>query len=287
MKKVMLILVAVMLAASTAWAGNVPEFDAVGCDVTNVFAVNNTIQYGQVSANNIGPFGPINYFSDFTNLSSKLVLEKFSNKAGQAFPDPCFGYFGLYSHLTDMWNEGSYEWIIVLQMKPESDLNINIYDCVLKHNVFDIWTGAEQTGRYREAVGQLMFIPGANPSITAVAYPGEYATPGFTAPFTLDARRLPDLTVVPLSNQLYTSKALWSEGIVVVMPETKKTNQLGQNTYNLKQGDQIKVTITIPYNNTCDIRYAKDSVILKYIAIVGTYYYNYDKNGNLLSCVNS
>ena len=30
MKKVMLILVAVMLAASTAWAGNIPEFDAVG-----------------------------------------------------------------------------------------------------------------------------------------------------------------------------------------------------------------------------------------------------------------
>ena len=33
MKKVMLILIAVMFMASTAWAGNIPEFDAVGCDV--------------------------------------------------------------------------------------------------------------------------------------------------------------------------------------------------------------------------------------------------------------
>ena len=60
MKKVMLILIAVMFMASTAWAGNIPEFDAVGCDVTNVFALTNPAQYGQVVKNNIGPNGPIN-----------------------------------------------------------------------------------------------------------------------------------------------------------------------------------------------------------------------------------
>ena len=53
MKKVMLILIAVMFMASTAWAGNIPEFDAVGCDVTNVFAQTNQAQYGQVIRNNV------------------------------------------------------------------------------------------------------------------------------------------------------------------------------------------------------------------------------------------
>jgi hypothetical protein len=57
------------------------------------------------------------------------------------------------------------------------------------------------------------------------------------------------------------------------MPETGTTNALGQTMYNLKQGDRIKVTIQIPGNNTADIRYGQDNVILKYIGIVGTWYY--------------
>jgi len=72
---------------------------------------------------------------------------------------------------------------------------------------------------------------------------------------------------------LYTSKGIWSEGIVVVLPETGKTSTSGQTMYNLKQGDRICVKVTIPYNNSCDVRYGQDSVIVKYIGIIGTWYY--------------
>jgi len=266
MKKVMLILLAVMFMATTAWAGNIPEFDAVGCDYVNVFAANNAAQYGQVIANNIGPNGPLENYSVFKD-SAGVLIEYFKQTAGQLFPDPCFGSFGLLSALTDVWNEAVYEWYIVLQMKPESDLNINIYDCVLKHNEFTPWGYAEQTGRYRADDGRLWFIPTANPSITVKAYPGPYATPGFTAPFIMQARTMPGLSIVPLDNVLYTSKGIWSEGLVVVMPETTA------GSYNLKQGDRIYVKVTIPFNNSADIRYGADSVIVKYIGIVGTWYY--------------
>jgi hypothetical protein len=270
MKRIMLILLAVMFVTSSAWAGGIPEFDAVGCDWKNVFAKNNPIQYGQVIDNNIGPNGPINEFSAIFPSSPQ---EYFTQTAGQLYPDPCFGKFGLLSALTDSWSESVYEWYIILQMKPESDLNLNIYDCVLKHNEFSPWVAAEQTGRYRASWGQLFFLPTANPSITVEAHPGEYATPGFTAPFTMDARTLPGLQIVALDDALYTSKGLWSEGLVMVLPETGKTNTSGQTMYNLKQGDRISVKVTIPYNNTCDIRYGMDSVIVKYIGIIGTWYY--------------
>jgi len=59
----------------------------------------------------------------------------------------------------------------------------------------------------------------------------------------------------------------------MVLPETGRTNISGQTMYNLKQGDRIHVKVTIPYNNSCDIRYGQDSVIVKYIGIIGTWYY--------------
>jgi len=290
MKKVMLILLAVMFVASTAWAGNIPEFDAVGCDTQNVFARTNIAQYGQVAQWNWGPLGPINDYSDFTTRTPfGWTYEYFRQTAGQLFADPCFGCFGLLSALTDSYNESVYEWYIYLQMKPESDLNINIYDCVLKHNEQwpmgpGIWGAAEQTGRYRADWGQLIFVLGGNPSIYVEAYPGQYATPNFTAPFIMDARTLPGLDIVALDGVLYTSKALWSEGIVAVMPETGVTNASGQTMYALKHGDRIYVKITIPQFNTADIRYGADSVIVKYIGIVGNYYYNLDSAGVPIFC---
>ena len=274
MKKLMVILASVVLMSATAWAGNIPEFDVVGCDNQNVFAVGNYIQYGQVIDNNSGPNGYINLYGDFTNKSKYTKnFEDFTQTAGQLFPDYCFGQFGLNSALTDAYNEAIYTWWITLQMKPESDINLNIYDCVLKHNEFTLWGGAEQTGRYRADWGQLFFIPTANPKVTAVAQPGPFATPGFASDFTLDARLLPGLSPVALKDALYTSKAHWSEGIIMVLPETGKANASGQTVYNLKQGDRIKVTVQIPPNNTADVRYGKDNVILKYIGIVGTWYY--------------
>jgi len=264
--KLMALLVAVLFVAVPSWAGNIPEFDAVGCDAQNFFASNNPVQFGQVIDYNVGPNGPINEFSVFPGV------EFFRNTAGQLFPDPCFpGYF---SALTDAWNEAVYEWLIVLQMKPESDINVNIYDCVLKHNTFDVWDGAEQTGRYRAPWGQLFFVPTANPIMTVKAFPGPFATPGFpTAGITLDARVLPGLDLVPMFEQLYTSKALWSEGLVMALPQTGNTNASGQAEFNLKQGDRISVKVEIPGNNTVDLFYGQDNVILKYIGIVGTWFY--------------
>lgn len=274
--KIFSVAVLAVFLASSAWAGNIPEFDAVGNDSTNVFAVYN-LPYQLVVANNIGPNGPINLLSNFPTdwVGPKYTRskEKFVQTAGQLFADPCYGAVGLVSALIDAYNEAWYEWYIVLQMKPESDINVNIYDCVLKHNEFNIWTGAEQTGRYRADWGQLFFVPSANPAMSVWAYPGEFATPGFEKPFIMDARLMPGLGLVSMEEQLYSSKAHWYEGILLAMPETGQTNVAGQTTYNLKQGDLIKVRVDVPFNNTCDIRYGKDNVLLKYIGIIGTWYY--------------
>lgn len=277
--KFTILLIAALALSMPAWAGNVPEYDAVGDDSANVFAIYNQIQYGQVMNNNVGPYGPINYASDFRYfcLGDYCLSELFDTSAGQGFPDPCFGDFGYegpyLSAMIDAWNEATYEWRIVLQMKPESDINLNIYDCVLKHNTFDVWESAEQTGRYRAPWGQLFFTPNQNPVISVTAWPGEYPTPGFTAPFTMDARPLPGLDPpVPLIEAFYTSKALWSEGIIMVMPETGVKNTQGQTMYALKQGDIMQVQVYVNPNPT-DIFYGPDNVILKYIGIVGTYYY--------------
>lgn len=290
--KIFGILAIASMLALPAWAGNIPEFDAVYCDADNLFAKTNLTQHFQVIHRNVGPFGPINFYSIFPLQyinTGFLWGEQFVTNAGQLFPDPCFDYLGMpcfegegyYSALTDAWNEGEYEWWIILQMKPESDINLNIKDCVLKHNEFDPYgipgfpetASAEQTGRYRAPWGQLMFVPSANPSISAAAYPGPYATPGFTEPFSMDARRLPGLRLVSLDNVLYTSKAIWEEGIVMALPATGESNVAGDTTFNLKQGDQIRVKVTVPFNNTVDLRYGKDNVMLKYIGIVGTWYY--------------
>lgn len=254
----------VILMASSVMAGNIPEFDAVCNDAHNYFATKNTAQYGQVIANNVGPNGPLEVRSCFPR-------EVFTNTAGQLFEDPTFP--GYLSALTDAFNEGTYHWQIVLQMKPESDINLNIYDSILKHNSFNVWDGAEQSGRYRAPWGQLFFIPSANPTVSVTANPGEFATPGFINPFIMDARTMPGLDLVPLSDALYTSKGMWAENLVVALPETGTQNSSGQQVYNLKQGDMISVDITIPFNNTADIRYGADSVTLKYIGIVGTWYY--------------
>jgi hypothetical protein len=280
--KLSIILVAVLALTMPAWAGNEPEFDAVGDDSANVFAVFNQIQYGQViekTGADFGFFGPVNFFSDFRgyDLGPFNLDEGFETTAGQLQLDPCFAEFGYFSALTDTWNEALYEWRIVLQMKPESDINLNIYDCVRKHNELDPadWDEFEQTGRYRAPWGQLMFLPASNPEVTVKAWPGDFPTPGFVAPFTMDARTLPGLAITPLDQALYTSKALWSEGIVMVMPETGVTNASGETMYNLKGGDIIQVQIYVN-PNPADIFYGQDNVILKYIGISGTYYYNID-----------
>lgn len=253
-----------LLAVTSAYAGNIPEFDAVGDDSANYF--NDDIIAGLIIN------APYNNDSDWTNIlpDEELPHEFFETQAGPLRPDLCFeGYF---SALTDVWNIGVYEWQIVLQMKPESDIDINIVDCVSKHNALDVYFEAEQTGRYRESSGQLRFIPSANPTMSAMAYPGPFATPGFIAPVGLDARTMPTLAALLLQDQAYTSKAFWDESIVVVLPENGVPNSAGTMMYNLKQGDRINIVVKVPSNNSVDLRYGPDNIILKYIGIVGTDY---------------
>jgi hypothetical protein len=269
--KFAVVLSAIVLISAVAWAGNTPEYDAVGYDYLNFFS-QGTVYYQVV---NNGP-------NSFLEQDSAFLRERFDTNAGQLKASPCYG---IPAALTDVWNEGTYEWYIVLQMKPEADINLNIYDCVLKHNETNIFEFADQTGRYRMPWGELMFNAAWNPLVSASARPGPYATTAFAEWYNatgdeliLDARTLPGLVSVPLDGVSYTSKAHWPEGLVLAAPKSGMTNGSGQMEYNLKQGDLIHVTVEIPPDsNTVDVWYGPESVILKYIGIINTEYF---ANGN-------
>jgi hypothetical protein len=265
--KFCVVLSALVLISVVAWAGNTPEYDAVGYDYGNFFS-QGTVYYQVV---NNGPNGAL-------ERDSAFYEEDFDTNAGQLKASPCYG---IPAALTDVWNEGTYEWWIVLQMKPEADINLNIYDCVLKHNETNIYEYADQTGRYRMPWGELMFNAAWNPLVSASAIPGPYATTAFAEWYgangdelILDARTLPGLVSVPLDGVSYTSKAHWPEGLVLAAPKTGNTNGSGQMEYNLKQGDLVHVKVEIPPDtNTVDVWYGPDSVILKYIGIINTEYF--------------
>jgi len=265
-KKILFLLVAAVFLATPAFAGDQPEFDAVWCDATNYF--NDRVK-DMVCWNNY------NYDWRLINEYSDFKAENFKQTAGQLKASICF--WGYQDALVDAWNSAEFEWIIVLQKKPQTDLDLNIRDCVVKHNSFtpfgdEPFEGAEQTGRYGSPWGQVFWVLDANPRVTAEAFPGPYATNGFEDGFYLDARVTPGLGTVPLVDALYTSKGVWEESIVVIMPEYGVINQSGQLQYRLKQGDRIKVTVTVPWNNTADIRYGAGNVTIKYIGIHGTEY---------------
>ena len=274
--KLTVLLCAFLLISTGAWAGNTPEYDAVGYDYLNFFS-QTTIYYQAV---NNGPFGGLelsSYFPWGTRQFGNPYFwgEYFDTNAGQLKPSPCYKF---PAALTDVWNEGTYEWWIVLQMKPEADINLNIYDCVLKHNETNIFRYADQTGRYRMPWGELMFNAAWNPIVYASVVPGPFATTAFAEWYALtgeelilDARTLPGLVSIPLDGVSYTSKAHWPEGLVMAAPKTGQTNGSGQMEYNLKQGDMIHVTVEVPPDtNTVDVWYGPDSVILKYIGIINT-----------------
>lgn len=265
-RKIFPVLLLSMFLASFAWAGNIPEYDAVGVDKDNFFAKTNAI-YTVVTNYMAAKWFDLEANSDFRPGNNEF----FKTTAGQLFDDACWG--GFKSALTPVYTASVYEWQIVLQMQPESDINLNIYDCVLKHNEFDIWTAAEQTGRYRAPWGQLFFIPAANPRVTALAYGGPFKDPGWDGTSRyLDARLMPGLFQLAVDQLPYTSKAHWPEGIVLVMPETGTQNTKGQTMYDLHQGDKIYVKVQIPNINSVDLWYGADNVLLKYIGIIGTWY---------------
>lgn len=262
MIKKLTILIMAMVFAAPAFAGNIPEFDTVAADNLNVF---NDLIKDMVVANNENANGIlINEFSAFGR-------ERFATSAAGPQNDPCFfGLFGYQSFKAGPWVQNFYQWDIVLQMMPETDLNVNIRDCVLKENERNIWVYAQQTGRFRASNGKLKFIKSASPTILVRAIPGPRQYPG-AAPFIMEGRKMPDLNRVCLDGRKYTSKALWEEGIVVRMPDPGVDSVCGGG-FVLREGDLIQVRVEVPRNNPVDIYYGPDNVSIKYVGILGLDY---------------
>jgi hypothetical protein len=269
-KKLALVMLAMVFMTVPVLAGNIPEFDAVGDDSANYF---NDFIKEIVVANN-----PINEDSDFTdvwlpheNPALDPPAEYYFTSAAAGRDDPCFP--GYISNKAGPWFRNVYEWRIVLQMAPETDLDLNIRDCVLKENQTNIWFYAQQTGRFRKTNGKLVFNKKANPRIWVEATAGfKNLVPAGTN-FWMDARKMPGLGLVCLDNgndgKLYTSKALWEESLVLAMPEPGGFNQCGQPVFPLREGDTITTRVTVPFNNPVDIWYGPDNVSIKYVGIVG------------------
>jgi hypothetical protein len=277
-RKSIFVLIAFALMATPAFADNRPEFDAVDCDAQNVF---NAVPEDVVVANA--------FDSDNVNVNENSIFnwEMFYGSGGQPKEDPCFGS-GYQSILTPQQTSSYYQWTIVLQMQPESDIDLDIRNCVMKPQGKDIFTEAQQTGRFRRSNGELRFVRSANPRMTVVAYPGPFAHPGWKDTnkyFYFWARRLPGLGPFGLIEALYTSKGHWEEGVCMILPKTGVCGPDGHQMYQLRQGDTIEVTVDIPENNTTDLRYGSDNVVLRYIGMVNTEYIG-DKcsNGNCPGC---
>ncbi|BBO70798.1 hypothetical protein DSCA_47280 [Desulfosarcina alkanivorans] len=246
---------------------NRPEFDAAGDDSENFFRdalMGRIIDFSRDST-----YARINDDSDFSST------EYFSTNAGDVVPDPCYstGSDTFFSALTTSWSEATYEWEIVLQMQPANDIWLAAYGCVLSSGASDILEDGRQTGMYRTpwAPNQLVFLMEANPKITVRALPGPNAEQGFpVGGFSLDARQLPGLELVSLVESPFPVQAFINHGILMVNPRQGASNSAGETMYTLHSGDRIRITVHIPPNNTADIRFGQDSVLLRYLGIVGT-----------------
>ncbi|MCP4114916.1 MAG: hypothetical protein GY737_05820 [Desulfobacteraceae bacterium] len=262
LKRIITLIAALAILSAPAFAGDRPEFDCVGDDATNYF--NDAIKNMVVVQN------PWNLSSDFTGYIFNGEPMEYFIPPVQMTPDICFLDPVYLSAYTQWRRPAVYDYKIVLQMDPQSDLDINIVDCVVKHNSktafgTDPWEGADQTGRFQLTDGTSVFMPGANPMITVMAMPGPNAVFGFNNPFYLTNRTQGGLTDLLMQNLLYTSKALWEEGLVARMPEYSVGDE-----NPLSAGDMLAIRIEIPFLNPVDIRYGRDNVCIKYVGIDGT-----------------
>lgn len=275
-KGLTIIFFAMMFMAAPAFGfDKFPEFDAVGDDSANFF--NSFIEKSVVN-NNLNAGVKINEDSAFETQEMEVPGncnltytwgEEFYTSSITENDDPCFP--GYMSNLTAQGNTGEYEWRIILQMKPQTDIDLNIVDCVLRANGpnLNVWGHAGQTGRYTRPNGVKVWQKAKNPKVTVIAHPGPGHSSGFCEPFKMDARRMPTLNTKVLNQQLYTSKALWDESIVMVLPKTGKTNGEGEIMYALHQGDMIEVIVNIDRIATF-VHYGSDNVSLKYVGLWGT-----------------
>jgi hypothetical protein len=166
-------------------------------------------------------------------------------------------------------------WEIVLQMKPATDLVLQLKGCVLRSGASDVWKDGYQTGFYMLpwAPNQAEFLSGANPRLTVDALPGPMAKEGFpSGGFILDTRRQSGQQIAPLDNSLVTIQSLAGENIVIVLPVQGRINASGQTMYSLSPGDRIRVTVSLPGNTTPDVRFGASGSALQYIGLKGTEY---------------
>ena len=243
-----------------------PEFDTVGDDSQNFFR-----DYYQdlviVRGTDASGFR-INTASDFST-------ETFTGSFGSPSADVCFSTANrtYESILTTSLNAAEYVWDITLQMSPLYDMVLDVVACVLESGADDPWTKARAAGQFRYpwAPNRTLFVPSSNPGVTVEALPGPFATPGFPqGGFFLDARKLPGLELASLTDRRVNLQTLVDQGIVMAVPQTGNTNSTGQTAFALNRGDRIRITLSIPSNNSADIRLGSDNAVLKYIGIIGT-----------------
>jgi hypothetical protein len=258
-KKIIILAVAAIFLATPAFADNIPEFETAGCDSTNIFAVDGELTYGAVIQNNVAEGLEINRYSQFPSVEG--FRPPFST---QARTDFCFPDY--LSHRLEPNVAGTFVWTFVLQMIPESDINVNIYDCVLKPQGTDIFSEAQQTGRVNLPDGSTRFMPSTNPRMSVTAY----AADNRFRPFAMNARLMPTLRPFTMDNVLYTSKAHWEEGIVLELPLEGDMNTMGDGQYILLAGDWIEVRVDVGGAHPARLMYGPDNVLLKYIGIVGS-----------------
>ena len=249
-----------------------PEFDAVGNDSDMLFK---DYCKDMIIVKGLDRFGrAVNNFSDFSS-------EGFTNTAAGLTPDPCFSSTGnvYLSALAGAWTQAEFQWKIVLQMKPASDMSLHIVGCVLSAGESDVWKHARQTGLYSApwAPRTPIFVPQANPRIRIRALPGPFAMTGFPQEgFYLDARKAPGLETSPLLAGALTLQSMVEGTIILALPKTGYTSALGQTMYEMNRGDVLEIIIETPYNNTADVRFGRDNVFLKYLGLVGTEYTTLD-----------
>jgi hypothetical protein len=280
LKNALLIGVMLVCLKAVVFAGGVPEFDSVGDDTSNYFE-NSIIE--RVTAENYW-----NQASDFITTSFLgTVMEndsgisvkgmEYFNPPVQITEDTCFPEY--VSAYTQWRRPAEYEWQIVLQMDPQSDIDIHITECILKQGsqtAFGLkpWEGSDQTGRYQLTNGTSFFITGANPSITVEAKPGPNAVFGFNTPFFLTSRASGGLIASPLKGLNYSAIAIWETNLVARMPEFLVNAPDHGLEYPLSAGDTLNIKIHIPFNNCVDVRYGEDNVTIRYIGTNNTIFTN-------------
>ena len=243
-----------------------PEFDTVGTDSTNLFT---DISRRRISANLKDSAGRlINDYSDFSQ-------EYFLCDAGVPINDPCFSAGGsIYqSVFTPPWSEALYEWRIVLQMKPASDIGLQVAACVLEGDQTDPFKYGAQTGHYRLPWSPeiIHVTPSAVPRVSVRAYPGPRAAAGFPQQgFALDIRRVPDQGLSPGMDVRLFLSCLNTSHLSLVMPINGEVNSMGETVRELHAGDIISVQLAVPFNNTAGLRLGDENVSLNYLGRAGS-----------------